>query len=106
MSYKNPDLPVLRISSLRELLDYETEIVRRINAFANGGHLLLLHPQRLLRDVHVEMTDEAEKECRRKHPDLFLQTGREHAYDAVLKSNPQGGITVKVNGLFKKGDRA
>lgn len=104
MTYQNAEPAALRASSLKELLDNEAELVRRINAFPNGGHLLLLDPQRLWRELHIEMSAEAEAECRKKHPDLFLPTGREHAYDAVKQSKPEGGIRVKVNGLFRKAD--
>ena len=104
MEYKNLDSSVLRVSSLREMLDHEGEIVRRINAMSNGGQLLLLDPQRLLRDLHVEMTAEAVEKCRGAHPELFVTTGREHAYDAVAKSQPGSEIRVTVNGLFRKGN--
>lgn len=103
MEYKISDSSVLRVSSPRELLDHEGEILRRINAMPNGGQLLLLDPQRLLRDLRVEMTAEAVEECRGAHPEFFVRTGREHAYDAVAKSRPGNEIRVTVNGLFRKG---
>jgi hypothetical protein len=103
MTYKNLDSSMLRVSSLRELLGHEEEIVRRISAAPNGGQLLLLDPQRLLRDLGIEMTAEAVEECRVAHPELFARTGREHAYDAVARSRPGDEVRVTVNGLFRKG---
>jgi hypothetical protein len=102
MTYENPEFSVLRVSSLAELRGHEREIVRRIRATPNGGRLLLLDPQRLLRDLRVEITAGSVEECRAAHPEFFTRTGREHAYDAVAKSRPGGDINVTVSGLFRK----
>ena len=102
MAY-NSDSPLLCVSSLKDLVGNEGEIVRRIRATPNGGELLLLDPQRLLRELRVELTAEAMEEARGAHPELFAPTGREHAYDATARSRPGDEINVKVNGLFRKG---
>jgi hypothetical protein len=101
MTYQNPHPAALRAASLNELLDHEEDIVRRINALPNGGQLLLLDPQRLLRELGVEMSAEAEEQCRAASGSVFAD-GKEHAYDAFKKSKPTGGIRVRVNGLFRR----
>ena len=103
MSYRENEPAVLQVCSLKELLSHEKEIVRRIGARHNGGHLLLLDPQRLLREVGVVLTPEAVKETQKAHPEFFATTGGEGAYDRVAKSNAGGDVRVIVNGLFPKG---
>jgi hypothetical protein len=102
MSYRENESSVLQVGSLKELLGHEKEIVRRIGARHNGGHLLLLDPQRLLRELHVELTPEAVKETQKAHPEFFATAGGESAYDRVAKSKAGGDVRVTVNGLFRK----
>jgi hypothetical protein len=102
MTNNYPNFDPLRASSLRELVSQEREIVNRINSVPNGGRALLLDPQRLLRDLRVEVTPEALEEWRAAYPEHFAQTGREHAYDAVAQSRPGDEITISVNGLFRR----
>ncbi len=94
---------ILRIHSYKELLHNEAEIVRRIAEVPNGGELLLSDPQRFMRDIQIEITPEAVKECQPYYPAFFGSTGREHVYDAVSKSRPGNQVRVKVTGLFRKG---
>jgi hypothetical protein len=103
MLHNHPNFAILHISSLEKLLDHEGEVVRRINATPNSGRLLLLDPQRLLRDLRVEITTEALEEWRVAHPEFFARTNREHAYDAVARSQPGDEIRITVKGLFRKG---
>ena len=70
---------VLRINSLDEFLSSESKIVQRIRAFPKGGELLILDPQRLLRDIQVELTPEAVPEIQLCYPQFFRTTGGEHA---------------------------
>ncbi len=56
-----------------------------------------------MREIQVEITAEAVKECQSLHPAFFGSTGREHVYDAVRKSRPGNQVRVKVTGLFRKG---
>jgi hypothetical protein len=93
---------VLQVCSLKELLAHEKEIVRRIGARHNGGRLLLLDPQRLLREIHVELTPEAVKETQKAHPEFFASGGGESAYDRVTNSKAGGDVRVTVNGLLRK----
>jgi len=101
MSYRENELAVLQVCSLKELLGHEKEIVRRIGDKHNGGHLLLLDSQRLLREVRVELMPEAVKEVQNSHPEFFATTGGESAYDRVAKSKAGGDVRVTVNGLFR-----
>jgi ABC-2 type transport system ATP-binding protein len=82
MAYKNYDSRVLVVCSAKELLGNEEEIVRRIRDTPNGGQLLLLDPQRLLRDLGVEMTAEAVSEAMADYPDLAIRKDAE----IILKS--------------------
>ena len=104
MSNREKEPAVLQVHSLKELLDYEKEIVRRVGAMHNGGRLLLLDPQRLLRDVYVKLTPEAVKETQKAHPEFFATSGAE-AYDRVAKTKAVGDVRVTVNGLFQKAAR-
>ena len=93
---------VLQVCSLKELLAHEKEIVRRIGARHSGGHLLLLDPQRLLREVHVELTPEAVKETQKaERPRVLRYGGGEGAYDRVANSKAGGDVRVTVNGLLR-----
>jgi hypothetical protein len=93
---------VLQVCSLKELLGHEKEIVRRIGYRHNGGRLLLLDSQRLLREVGVELTPEAVEETQKSHPEFFAATGGENAYDRVAESKAGGDVRVTVHGLFRK----
>jgi hypothetical protein len=99
MSYPEKESAVLQVCSLKDLLGHEKEILRRVSAKQNGGHLLLLDPLRLLREVGVELTSEAVKETQRAHPEFFAASGGERAYDLVTKSKAEGDVRVTVNGL-------
>ena len=99
--------PELQLSSLQELLAQEDEIVRRINETPNGGNLLLLDPQRLLKDLGIQLTPEAEQELRASQPTFFPKAISPHVYDAMAASRPtEEGLQVRVKGLFRKGSSA
>lgn len=99
--------PELHIGSFQELMASEDEIVRRINETPNGGNLLLLDPQRLLKDLGVQLTPEAEEEWRARQPNVFPQASSPYVYDAVSASRPpKEGLRVVVKGLFRKGSAA
>jgi len=102
MKYDRAESAALKISSLQELLDHEGEIVRRIRAIPNGGQLLLLDPQRLLKEAGVEIAPAALQDCQAAQPELFASTGREHAYEAVARSRPEHEIRIRVKGLFRR----
>jgi hypothetical protein len=102
MRYEEKELSVLSVSSLKDLVTHEKEIVRRIGAISNGGRLLLLHSQRLLREIGVELKPEAVKEIQKAHHGFFTTTGGESAYDRVAKSKSGGAVRVTVHGLFPK----
>lgn len=99
--------PELQIGSFQELMASEDEIVRRINETPNGGNLLLLDPQRLLKDLGVQLTPEAEEEWRARQPNVFPQATSPYVYDAVSASSPpEERLRVVVKGLFRKGSAA
>jgi hypothetical protein len=102
MTYEqSPARAPLCLTSLAGLRHHEAEIVQRIGAFPNGGRLLLLDAQRLLRDVGVELTTECVAQCGEAYPELLARSGREHVYEVVAKSKPDA-IVVNIIGLFEK----
>ncbi|HEX6187942.1 MAG TPA: hypothetical protein VFZ40_07670 [Pyrinomonadaceae bacterium] len=97
----------LQLSSLQELMASEDEIVRRINETPNGGNLLMLDPQRLFKDLGIQLTPEAEQEWKASQPNFFPQSISPHVYDAMAASRPtKEGLRVIVKGLFRKGTQA
>jgi hypothetical protein len=92
----------LLISSLDEFARHEGDIVRRVNARANGGQLLLIDPTRLLRELGVTFTDDALRELETRAGISFKQhSASARAYAAVASAprNDRGRIVVR--GLLK-----
>lgn len=82
----------------------EDEIVRRINETPNGGNLLLLDPQRLLKDLGIHLTAQAEEEWKASQPNVFPTPTSPYVYDAMAASHPtEEGLRIVVKGLFRKG---
>jgi hypothetical protein len=100
--------PRLTISSWDELRRSESEIVRRVNSFPHGPRLLLIDPQRLLKDLGVLLQPGVIDEWQRiTSENLFAPTGLERTYDAVSQANPSSGPSLKLNALIdRKGLRA
>jgi hypothetical protein len=102
MEQKNIHFPVLAVTSVKQLLSYEKEIVERINCLPNGGRLLLTDPQRLMKDIQIELSSDVLAEWRSRYPEFFAPTNREHVYDAVTISRPGNEIIVNIKGLFRR----
>jgi hypothetical protein len=98
----SPERTSLSVTSLKEILNHEPELVRRIQAMPNGGQLLIADPIRLLGEVGLRWNPDVLEELKSKHPAFFKPTGREHTYDTVKQSHPGDDIRVTVKGLFKK----
>ena len=103
MSADGTSSQALRASSLKELAEHELEIVKRINGTPNGGRLLMLDPQRLLRELGVEVSARALEEWESEYPEFFARIGREHMYDLASKSHHGDEVVINVKGLFRKG---
>jgi hypothetical protein len=93
---------VLFITSLDQLIAREADIVRRINERANGGRLLLIDPQRLFRDLGIDIAGDVFHEWKASHAEFFRQTGSEDAYEIVSRSRPRDDVEIIVEGLFQK----
>lgn len=91
-------------TTYQELVKHEVEIMRRIEGKPNGHRLLLLDPLRLLRELGVEVSDEAKSEWKRVAGSrLFSSGGHESAYDHVAASDPAyARMKIKVKGIFVK----
>ncbi len=92
----------LNVCSLEELLRHEAEITKRINATPNGGRLLLLDPQRLIRDLQIELTPDALEAWRSAYPDFFARPDSGRVYDAIAQSQPHDEVKITVKGLFPR----
>ena len=101
-SYGSEGKSPLHVRSLKDFLAHEKEIVGRINARQHGGRLALLDPLRLLRELRVELSEEALREAKDAYPEFFAATGRERAYDLVAQSKSHGDVRVTIEGMFPK----
>lgn len=78
----------------------EPEIVKRIDAFPNGGKLFLIHPFRLLQDVGVAIDPDLQTQLVQRFPEL---TGFSDApYEAVKAAKAQQNVRFRVHGLFRR----
>jgi hypothetical protein len=92
--------PPLAIGSFEALWREEPEILARISAVPNGGHLFMIHPFRLLTDIGVQVAPTLEAELVRRFPEL---SGLADApYDALKASEAPQRIQFHIRGLFRK----
>jgi hypothetical protein len=91
--------PRLGIGSYAQLLEYQDEILQRIEAMPNGGNLFLIHPFRLLADVGVELSVDAKTEILQMEPHLGALS--ETPYAALKASACPQRYRVHLKGLFK-----
>src|SRR5436190_20579975 len=110
MTKKKPEPPVvvaraapwLHVASFAELLVHEKAILERIEQTPNGGHLFMIHPLRLLTDLGVVLSKEAEAEILRRHPEL---TGLSSTpYEALERSREPQGLRFHIRGLFRRSE--
>jgi hypothetical protein len=91
--------PRLKITSLKELVEHEKEIVARIAALPNGGNLFMAHPFLLLADIGVELSESTRAELIRQ--DSHLTGLSETPYKALKGSREQQRTKFHVRGLFQ-----
>jgi hypothetical protein len=92
----------ITISSLEQLTSKQQEIVDRINAFPNGGRLLLVDPLRLIKQLNVHLSDEVIQSWNKLSGGAFDHTGKETAYDDLLNSKADyNKVNIKVRQLLK-----
>ena len=92
--------PWLRVESLKELMENEQEILKRIADTPNGGQLFLIHPFQLLKDIGVALSARAEEEIRRREPHLSGLSPI--PYQALRNSRAEQPIRVNLHGLFER----
>jgi hypothetical protein len=93
----------LKVDSFAELMQHEKEIIDRVELMPNGGHLFLIHPFLLLRDIGVELSEGAELEIRRYEPRL---TGLSiMPYDALKFSKEEQNVRFHLRGLFERKEK-
>jgi hypothetical protein len=97
---RTPAPPVLRINSLGDLFSHEKEILRRIDETPRGPNLFVIHPLRMLADVGVELSDEAQRALLRHEPGLAKLSAT--AYEALKKTQEHQRVRFRINGLFRR----
>lgn len=90
----------LRIKSLNELFIHEKEILRRIDETPNGPNLFVVHPLRMLADVGVELSKEAQQALLQHEPALSALSLI--AYEALKKTQQRQGVRIQLKGLFRR----
>ena len=90
----------LRIKSLNELFVHEKEILRRIDETPNGPNLFVAHPLRMLADVGVELSKEAQQALLHHEPGLAALSST--AYEALKKTQEQQRVRFHLKGLFRR----
>jgi hypothetical protein len=90
----------IEITSWSELLRHEEEILHRIASVKNGGHLFLVHPLQLLKDIGVSLNTETRIEILKHEPNLG--TASLSPYNALRHSSENQNIQVHVHGLFRR----
>ncbi|MBI5902011.1 MAG: hypothetical protein HZB84_00805 [Deltaproteobacteria bacterium] len=100
---KRGSKPCLKVDSFAELMKHEKEILARIERTPNGGHLFLIHPFMLLRDIGVELSQCAEQEIRQHEPRL---TGLSAVpYHALKNSKEKQRVRFHLRGLFERSEK-
>ncbi len=90
----------LSINSYADLLQYEQEILDRIEALPNGGNLFMIHPFLLFEDIGLVLSQEAKDEILTIEPRLAGLS--ELPYAALKASESQQGYEVHLKGLFER----
>lgn len=91
---------LLRLTSYRQLLEYERDILARIAKLPNGAQLFLAHPFRCLADVGVTLAQSVEREIRALHPELSGLSPT--PYEFVKRQGPDPLVRIELRGLFRR----
>jgi hypothetical protein len=90
----------LRITSYRQLLEHEREILARIAKLPNGAQLFLAHPFRCLADVGVALAETVEREIRALHPELSGLSPT--PYEFLKRQDQDPLVQIELRGLFRR----
>jgi len=90
----------LTVESLKELHRNESEIVKRIDKFPNGGNLFMINPFLLLDDIGVSLSDKGRQEIVKLEPTLYSCPSI--PYQSLRSSQTPQRIRFHVKGLFRK----
>ena len=91
---------IIPINSYSELLEHESEILRRISLKPNGGNLFLIHPFMLLKDVGVNLSEKAKAEIMVAEPHLVGLSAV--PYNALKASRAHQNYRIHLKGLFRR----
>ncbi|HWW59726.1 MAG TPA: hypothetical protein VN181_00025, partial [Thermoanaerobaculia bacterium] len=90
----------LYVDTYAELLEQESEMLRRIETVPDGGNLFLIHPFMLLADIGVELSDGALAEILEVAP--HLRALSDVPYRALRASGSPQRFRVHLRGLFNR----
>jgi hypothetical protein len=90
----------LHVDTYAQLLEHESEMLRRIETVPNGGNLFLIHPFMLLADIGVELSDRALAEILEVAP--HLRALSDVPYRALRASTSLQRFRVHLRGLFSR----
>jgi hypothetical protein len=90
----------MMISTFKELMAHEEDILRLIHRTLNGGNLFVANPFLLLADVGFDLAPDLRKELIAREPSLanLSSTG----YDKLKAHTSAQPIQVQVRGLFQR----
>lgn len=88
------------IHTFEELLEYEQEVVDRINATPKGGNLFMAHPFLLLEELGVQLTDEVIEEIKDREP--YLSALSPISYYTLRETQEDQHIRYHLRGLFRR----
>jgi hypothetical protein len=91
---------LLRITSYRQLLERERDILRRIAKLPNGAQRFLANPFRCLGDVGVTLAESVEREIRALHPELSGLSST--PYEFLERQEPDPLVQIELRGLFRR----
>jgi hypothetical protein len=94
------DRSPLRITSYRQLLEHEREILARIAKLPNGAQLFLAHPFRCLAEVGVTLAETVEREIGALHPELSGLSPT--PYEFLKRQDQDPLVQIELRGLFRR----
>ena len=101
MGASTPPHDLVNLGTFADLLEKQEEIVARIAATLNGGHLFLAHPFQCLADLNVQLSSELQASLMSR--DSSLKNLSLKAYNSIKSQTSAQPVHVRVHGLFKKG---
>lgn len=92
----------LRVDSFEDLMAHESEILELISDMPKGGNLFMAHPIMCLKDVGVQLSEQAVQELLEREPHLAALSPQ--PYLALKRSKEEQHIRFNLRGLFHGGE--